>query len=321
MKLLKELIESKSYEGDYTQIVSVIRHFIESNTDGKIFEQKIAEKKSNLIVSFGMPKLLINCHMDTVRPSGQWDQSPIQFSEDNGLVYGLGATDTKGNIYMVLKAVEKTRPENLMLLFSIDEETGSKTGVEYFLETEYKDGLERAIVCEPTLLQFANKHKGVYTFWVEHKAEAGHSSIKARSAVVEAARNIIALDAENYNIGQLESANAGNVIAEYCKFKASIRTYEQFDSVHDRTKKISKNGIVISSFRGRPFVNEHPAFSGDFCELGFWTEAPLFQEKGINTVVFGGGSIEQAHKANEFIAKKQLEDGQKIIEKVIGEEK
>jgi len=320
MKLLKDLIESKTYEGDYVQIIKVIKTFITENTDGKIIEQQITDKKSNLIVCFGNPKLVINCHMDTVAPSNHWLKPPNQFFEDDEHAYGLGATDTKGNIYMVLKAVEKAKPKDLMLLFSIDEESGSKTGVEYFLETAYKEGLKRAIVCEPTLLQFVNKHKGVYTFWVEHRTNPGHSSIKARSAIVEAAQNIIDLDVENYNIGKVESSNAGNVIAEYCKFKASIRTYEQFEDIDENIKKISKKGIVISSFRGRPFVNENPDFSGDFCEVDFWTEAPLFQDSGINTVVFGAGSIQQAHSANEYIKKKQLELGQSMIEEIIGEE-
>ncbi|NCB41385.1 MAG: M20/M25/M40 family metallo-hydrolase [Clostridia bacterium] len=321
MKLLKDLIESKTYEGDYLQIIKVIKDFVTENTDGKLIEQKITDKKANLVVCFGNPELIINCHMDTVAPSSLWERSPTQFFEDDENCYGLGSTDTKGNIYMVLKAVEKAKPRNLMLLFSIDEESGSKTGVEYFLETDYKEGLKRAIVCEPTLLQFANKHKGVYTFFVEHRAKSGHSSIKTKSAVVQAAQNIIDLDAEDYNVGKVESLNAGNVVAEYCKFKASIRTYEKYEDIFENIKKISKKGIVISSFRGRPLQNEDPAFKGSFCEVDFWTEAPLFQDVGINTVVFGAGSIKQAHSANEFIAKKQLEDGQNLIEKIIGEEK
>ena len=321
MKLLKDLIQSNTYEGDYRHIVDVIKTFVENKTDGRIFEQKISDKKSNLIVCFGEPELLINCHMDTVAPSGDWNRPPNELIEEGGLLYSLGTTDTKGNIYMVLKAVQKTAPKNLMLLFSIDEESGSKTGVEYFLETDYKKGLKRAIVCEPTSLEFANRHKGVYSFWVEHKAVGGHSSIQKKSAVVKAAQNIIELDARGYNIGKVESANAGNVVADYCKFKASIRSYEHFERVNEWIKKISKDGIVISSFRGRPLDNQSPAFYGNFCEVDFWTEAPLLQDKGINTIVFGAGNIEQAHSANECIAKEQLENGQKLIEKIIGEEK
>jgi len=54
-------------------------------------------------------------------------------------------------------------------------------------------------------------------------------------------------------------------------------------------------------------------FDGDFHEVAFWTEASLFQEAGINTIVFGAGSIKQAHSEDEYVEKWQLEKG---IEKI-----
>lgn len=320
MSFFEKLIGAKTYLGDYTEIIKVLKEFISENTNGEIIEQKIEEKKSNLIVKFGNPELIINCHMDTVKPSGEWLNDPNELIDTDLRYYGLGTTDTKGNIYAVLKAVQKIQPKNLMLLFSIDEESGSKTGVEYFLESEYKTGIKKAIVCEPTLLNFVNKHKGYYSFFVEHKAEAGHSSIKSKSAVVKAAENILELDANGFNIGAIEGSNATNVVAEHCKFKASIRTYDSFELVKDKIIKISKDAIIKPSFKGIPLINESPMFAGDFQEVGFWTEAPLFQSRGINAVVFGAGSIEQAHKCNEFIEKEQLEGAIQIFEKILGEE-
>ena len=40
--------------------------------------------------------------------------------------------------------------------------------------------------------------------------------------------------------------------------------------------------------------------------VSFGTEAGLFQEIGISTVVCGPGSIEQAHKPNEYVTFDQL---------------
>ena len=40
--------------------------------------------------------------------------------------------------------------------------------------------------------------------------------------------------------------------------------------------------------------------------VSFGTEAGLFQELGISTVVCGPGSIEQAHKIDEFVSFEQL---------------
>jgi acetylornithine deacetylase len=51
------------------------------------------------------------------------------------------------------------------------------------------------------------------------------------------------------------------------------------------------------------------ALAGDDppAKVAFGTEAGLFAQAGIPTVVIGPGSIEQAHKADEFIAVSELE--------------
>ncbi|MFX3885008.1 M20/M25/M40 family metallo-hydrolase, partial [Streptococcus suis] len=45
----------------------------------------------------------------------------------------------------------------------------------------------------------------------------------------------------------------------------------------------------------------------DFSTVAFGTEGGLFDKAGIATVVCGPGSIEQAHKPDEFISIAQLE--------------
>ena len=48
--------------------------------------------------------------------------------------------------------------------------------------------------------------------------------------------------------------------------------------------------------------------------VSFGTEAGLFQEIGISTVVCGPGSIEQAHKIDEFIILDELKKCLKLLE-------
>lgn len=49
----------------------------------------------------------------------------------------------------------------------------------------------------------------------------------------------------------------------------------------------------------------------------FCTEAGEYQNLGINSVVCGPGSIDQAHKANEFVSLEQLEKGLVVIRRVV----
>ena len=50
--------------------------------------------------------------------------------------------------------------------------------------------------------------------------------------------------------------------------------------------------------------------------VSFGTEAGLFQEIGISTVVCGPGSIEQAHKIDEFIELSEIKECLSFLEGV-----
>ncbi len=52
--------------------------------------------------------------------------------------------------------------------------------------------------------------------------------------------------------------------------------------------------------------------------VSFGTEAGLFQRAGMSAVICGPGSIDQAHKADEFVAVEQLEQCLDMIERLIG---
>jgi acetylornithine deacetylase len=51
--------------------------------------------------------------------------------------------------------------------------------------------------------------------------------------------------------------------------------------------------------------------------LAFGTEAGQFQEAGIDAIVCGPGSIEQAHKPDEFIELSQFAEGEAFLRRLI----
>jgi acetylornithine deacetylase len=51
--------------------------------------------------------------------------------------------------------------------------------------------------------------------------------------------------------------------------------------------------------------------------VAFATEAPFMQQLGMQTVVLGPGSINQAHQPDEFIPIDQLESAVKIVQSLI----
>jgi len=49
------------------------------------------------------------------------------------------------------------------------------------------------------------------------------------------------------------------------------------------------------------------------CGVPYGTDAPAFADRGIPTVVFGPGSIAQAHTADEWIEVDQLQSAEEIL--------
>ncbi|MBN2572717.1 MAG: M20/M25/M40 family metallo-hydrolase [Ignavibacteriales bacterium] len=313
MKELQNLLVN-SYSGDYTKIVKYIKIFLTENSSAKIILQKVDNKKHNVIAIFGQPKFLINCHMDTVPASGDWKTDPHKLVIKDKKAYGLGTSDTKGNLYAVLKAVQKTKPNNLMLLFSTDEECGSHiSGVRHFIKSDYIKGITNAIVCEPTECKFVNRHKGYYSFVIDVIGKPSHSSLtKQPNAIVKSAEIITQLFRKEFNIGKIFGGTQGNVTAANCQFHISCRTYLSVEKKEAEIKSIIKNNKSVTfrtKFVGIPFISngrKFPFVNKEFYEAPYWTEAALFKEVGINSIVYGAGSVRQAHSQNEFVKLREL---------------
>ena len=59
------------------------------------------------------------------------------------------------------------------------------------------------------------------------------------------------------------------------------------------------------------------AQTNDTVKVAFGTEAGLIQEAGMPAIVCGPGSIEQAHKPNEFVALSQLAQCEAFIDRLL----
>ncbi len=80
----------------------------------------------------------------------------------------------------------------------------------------------------------------------------------------------------------------------------------------------------LATEEGAPITELAKAASGSNAtgKVAFGTEAGLFQRSGIPTIVCGPGSIDQAHKPDEFVSLEQIalcEDFlRRVLERVAG---
>ena len=185
-------------------------------------------------------------------------------------------------------------------------------------------------------------HKGVSA--VEFASRYANKLIELREELKKRAPedSIFNPPFSTLQVGGIFGGIAHNVIADKCRVEWETRPVVKEDGVFlnqqidnyaknvllPEMKKIFPNSKItkkiIGEVTGFDRVNNSEAcelvssLTGDNSRevVSFGTEAGLFQEIGISTVVCGPGSIEQAHKVDEFIELNELKKCLKFLEGV-----
>lgn len=199
----------------------------------------------------------------------------------------------------------------------------------------------RTIVGEPTSLSPARYHKGHLRMRICLKGRAAHSGVPhvGRSAIEPAGRVIVALEelrraleserpqrADDFpevpfvtlNVGRVEGGVAANVIPDRCEIELGARLLPGMDAgvlVARVTEAVDR--VVGEVPREIEIVGESPAaFLDEGSDLWAWlggesppghssvpfaTDAGWLQKLGFECVIWGPGSIEVAHRPNEFV--------------------
>ncbi|HEY0099222.1 MAG TPA: acetylornithine deacetylase [Pyrinomonadaceae bacterium] len=242
----------------------------------------------------------------------------------------------------------------LAFVFTADEEVGC-IGAKHLAESRAL-AARYAIVGEPTSLQPMRAGKGYCLAEVRVGGREGHSAYPAlgASAIFRAARLIARIEgvaeklqAEPHasfdppyttlNVGVIRGGTAKNIIAGECRFTLEWRPVPGQAATH--TVELIQN--EIESLRGvepdfdceveilrldeasetRPdslLVNELETLSGQAAgTIAFGTEAPQLTEMGAEAVVFGPGSIRNAHRTGEFVPADELAACVEILARAI----
>jgi acetylornithine deacetylase len=235
----------------------------------------------------------------------------------------LGTSDIKGAAACILAALETVTPHNVAVLFSGDEEHGSEVMPAVIKSGRLSD-VQRAIVCEPTSCRVGRAHRGMFT--PRPLLEAARVAAKVgQYADAHLDFGTAPFKGLCVNIGEIESDGAYNVIPTTAKLWLSLRP-PPGDNVRKREADIYalSNGAELDTIVAfEPFATKDmSAFNHIFGEteivdLPYWTEAAMLSEAGINTVVYGPGNLEQAHKPNEYVEIAQLEAATALYAKAI----
>ncbi|MDR7545562.1 MAG: ArgE/DapE family deacylase [Armatimonadota bacterium] len=218
-----------------------------------VCRQPVAEGRENLLAVIpglrdGPPLLVLNGHMDTVPPSASMPRPPFAAEVADGRLWGRGAADMKGGLAaMAMAAIALRRagprPPRPVMLAAVAAEESGNLGTDVLARDLVAAGrlASFAVVGEPTGLEIITAHKGVDRYRITVFGRAAHASTPERglNAITQAARLIVALDAElaaeagrfshpvlgrpSFNIGTIQGGVSRNTVPDRCTFQIEKR--------------------------------------------------------------------------------------------------
>jgi acetylornithine deacetylase len=281
--------------------------------DGR--KQPVTETRFNVLASAGgRPRIVLNSHIDTVPP---WFES----SDDDEFLYGRGACDTKGVIAAMIAAGERLRAggmRDFAYLFVVGEETdsiGAKSANAAFADL----GSEYVLVGEPTESKFARASKGALTCFVRFEGIAGHSAYPERgeSAINKMVAAIAEINNTDWgthdvlgkatvNVGVVRGGEKPNVIPASAECEMIFRTVSDTEQVREQLALLlSEHGGKITLARGNAPQFMIVPEGAPSAVVAFNSDIPHLGALG-KPLLFGPGSILDAHGPNERIAKSEL---------------
>ena len=124
--------------------------------------------------------VLLNAHIDTVKPVASWTRDPFVPEIVDGRLYGLGSNDCGGGLVALLQTFryfcsqDEPCRYNLVYLASCEEEVSGADGIERVLPLLPR--IDVAIVGEPTGMNPAIAEKGLMVLDITARGKSGHAA-------------------------------------------------------------------------------------------------------------------------------------------------
>ena len=276
------------------------------------------------------PTLLLNAHIDTVKPVASYTRNPYEPSLEDGTLYGLGSNDCGGGLVSLLQVFRELSasercPYNLVYLASAEEEVSGKDGISRALPL--LPHVDVAIVGEPTGMQPAVAEKGLMVVDITAHGKSGHAARnEGVNAIYEALDDLCWIRSHRFDrvsrfLGptkmQATVVNAGtqhNVVPDECKIVVDVRTNELYtnEEVFGIISSHCKSECRARSFRlhsSRIDLN-HPLVERCVA-LGLQPfGSPTLSDQALMPFVslkLGPGQSARSHSADEYIKVSEIE--------------
>ena len=204
------------------------------------------------------PRILLIGHMDTVFDPGTATERP--FRVDGDRAFGPGVTDMKAGLLAGLHAVGALHEAGLRPAITFvanpDEEIGSPFSTPHIRRLAPEHDADLVLECARANGDIVSARKGIADYQLTLMGRAAHAGVepeKGRSAILEAAHQVIGLHALNgrwptvtVNAGVIHGGTRPNVVAERCELQVDLRaaTSDAFDAAAVEVARLAAGPTV-----------------------------------------------------------------------------
>lgn len=280
------------------------------------------------------PTILLDAHIDTVKPNAAWTRDPFMPSVEGDRLYGLGSNDTGASVVTMLatfvRLAKSEQPYNLIMLASAEEEVTGIGGVRVVLSE--LPTIDFGLVGEPTSLHPAVAEKGLMVLDCTSHGVAGHAAREEGvNAIYKALKDIEwfrthrfervspMLGAVKMTVTGVEAGTQHNVVPAECRFMVDVRVNECYQNeellakiceavecdVKPRSTHLNSSSIALN----------HPAVER-LVEMGRVPfGSPTMSNQAVmpfTTLKLGPGDSARSHTADEYILLDEIAEAMEV---------
>ena len=277
------------------------------------------------------PTILLNAHIDTVKPSAGYIRDPFSPVVENGRLYGLGSNDDGGSLVALLEAysILSAKPQPYRLVFSAtaEEEVSGIGGLDLLLPQLGK--VDFGVIGEPTGMDMAVAEKGLMVLDCTAHGTSGHAARdEGVNAIYEAFKDIEwfrnhrfekvsdYLGPVKMSVTMISAGSQHNVVPDSCSFVVDVRPNGLYSNpellrlikesvaceVKERSTRLGSSHLLM----------DHPAVVRGL-SLGLKPfGSPTTSNQAVSpfpTMKIGPGDSARSHAPDEYILLDEISSG------------
>jgi len=339
INLLQKLIQTPSFSRQESNVAAIIRDFLKSKNINFQTQDNNTWCKNDRWEE-GKPVILLDSHIDTVKPAKGWNTDPFTPILKGDKLTGLGSNDA-GAPLVTLMAVfialnqEKELPYNLIYAASAEEEISGPQGMVSILPKLGK--IDFALVGEPSGMDMAIAEKGLLVIDGAAHGKAGHAARdNGVNAIYKALEDIKILKDFQFeksskilghvkiSVTQINGGYQHNTIPDLCNFVVDVRTnefysnQEAFNILQEQVSSDLKQRSFRLNSSGIPL--DHPVVIRAK-EIGInCFGSPTTSDQAVipcYSVKMGPGDSNRSHTADEYILLSEIKNSFPVYMKLL----